>query len=62
MRDEFIEYVHAPNAHLGTVLLVRDEPDAVTLTVMVTEPATELRERSDSDALETVDGVIHLIP
>ncbi len=59
--DEFIEYVHAPNAHLGTVLLVRDEPDAVTLIVMITKPATELRERRDVDSLETIDGAVHLI-
>jgi len=61
MRDEFIEYVHAPNAHLGTVLLVRDEPDAVTLTVMITQPTTELSERRDVDSLETIDGAVHLI-
>lgn len=61
MSDEFIEYVHAPNAHIGPVLLVRDEPDAVTLTVMITQPASELFERGDLDALETIDGVIHLI-
>ena len=29
--DEFVEHVHAPHGHIGAVLLIRDEPNSVTL-------------------------------